>query len=77
MTREFRMGYIQSVQERYLRATKQEKGRILDELCRMCRMNRKYAIWKIHQGVGGNKKGAESGIDGVGGGRVFSPAAMI
>jgi len=50
MTGEFRMGYIQSVQERYLRATKQEKGRILDELCKMCRLNRKYAIWKIHRG---------------------------
>ena len=50
MSLEFRMGYIQSVQERYLKATKQEKGRILDELCRVCRLNRKYAIWKIHQG---------------------------
>ena len=49
MTREFRMGYIESVKERYLKATKAEKGQVLDELCRVCRLNRKYAITKIHQ----------------------------
>jgi hypothetical protein len=48
MTKEFRMGYIQSVKERYLQALKTEKGRILDELCRVCHLNRKYAIAKIH-----------------------------
>ncbi len=50
MNRAFRMRYIRSVQERYLQATKAQKGRILDELCKTCRLNRKYAISKIRQG---------------------------
>jgi hypothetical protein len=50
MSLEFRMSYLQSVQERYLKATKKAKGRILDELCRVCQLDRKYAIWKIHKG---------------------------
>jgi hypothetical protein len=49
MTKEFRIAYIQSVKERYLRATKAQKGRALDEFCRVCHLNRKYAITKIHQ----------------------------
>jgi len=56
MTLEFRMRYIQSVLERYLKATKSEKGRVLDELCKTCQLNRKYAIWKIHRG--GFERGA-------------------
>lgn len=48
MSKEFRMSYIHSVKERYLKASKVQKGQILDELCRVCHLNRKYAITKIH-----------------------------
>jgi len=50
MNRVFRMAYIHSVQERYLQATKMEKGWILDELHKTCHLNRHYAGWKIRQG---------------------------
>lgn len=50
MNRVFRMAYIDSVRERYFQATKMEKGRILDELHKTCRLNRHYAGWKIRQG---------------------------
>ena len=46
MERELRMGYLERVYQRYWRASKESKGRILDELCHVCGYNRKYAIWK-------------------------------
>ena len=49
MTEEFRMAYIQSVKVRHKKATKAQKGWVLDELCRVCHLNRKYVITKIHQ----------------------------
>lgn len=39
-----RMEYVKSVQKRYLRAAKEEKSRVLEEFCKTCRYNRKYAI---------------------------------
>ena len=39
-----RMEYVKSIQKRYLRAAKEEKSRILEEFCKTCRYNRKYAI---------------------------------
>lgn len=33
----------------YQKASKESKGKILDELCNVCKYNRKYAIWKIGQ----------------------------
>ncbi len=47
MRLEFRMQYLETVYERYLKASKEFKGRILDELCKVCGYKRKYAIWKI------------------------------
>ena len=50
MKLEFRMVYLESAWERYLKAGKQGKGRILDELCKVCGYNRKYAIWRLGRG---------------------------
>jgi len=47
MIKEFRMAYVQSIKERYLKASRADKGLVLDELCRVCHLNRKYAITKI------------------------------
>jgi hypothetical protein len=41
------MQYLETVFNRYRKASKESKGRILDELCRVCGYHRKYAIWKI------------------------------
>jgi transposase InsO family protein len=49
MERELRMGYLERVYQRYWRASKESKGRILDELCHVCGYNRKYAIWKLRR----------------------------
>jgi hypothetical protein len=63
MQGDFRMEYIKKVYERYHKASKKAKGHILDELCRVCEYNRKYAIWKLrywHRGVktsSGRKRG--------------------
>jgi len=47
MKLEFRMQYLETIYERYLKASKEFKGKILDELCKVCGYNRKYAIWKM------------------------------
>lgn len=47
------MEYIKKVYERYQKASKSAKGRMLDELCRVCDYNRKYAIWKLGSWVRG------------------------
>jgi len=47
MKLEFRMQYLETICERYLKASKEFKGKILDELCKVCGYNRKYAIWKM------------------------------
>jgi len=49
MRRELRMRYVERVYRRYREASKESKGRILDELCRVCGYTRKYAIWKLAQ----------------------------
>lgn len=43
-----RMEYIKAVQARYQRATKSEKGEILEEFCRVNEYNRKYAIRRLN-----------------------------
>lgn len=50
MTKKFRMAYLHSIYERYRRAAKKIKTQILDELCRICRYNRKYAIRRLAAG---------------------------
>ena len=42
-----RMEYVRAVYERYRKATKEAKSRILEELCKVCGYNRKYAIRKL------------------------------
>jgi hypothetical protein len=47
MKKESRMEYIDSVYQRYRKSTKASKTKILDELCNVCKYNRKYAITKL------------------------------
>lgn len=49
MELELRMKYVDKIYQRYRKASKGSKGRILDELCHVCGYNRKYAIWKLSQ----------------------------
>ena len=49
MRLELRMKYLETIYQRYRKASKQSKGKILDELCHVCGYNRKYAIWKLSQ----------------------------
>lgn len=42
-----RTQYLSALLERYLKAEKDQKGRLLDEYCRNTRQNRKYVIRKI------------------------------
>jgi hypothetical protein len=48
MEKEFKMKYFQSIYERYHRASKRLKGKILDEFCKVCGYRRKYAIAKLN-----------------------------
>ncbi|MBK7379487.1 MAG: hypothetical protein IPJ03_10850 [Ignavibacteriales bacterium] len=41
--------YINEIRERYFSSTKTEKSFILDELCEVCKFNRKYAIRLIRK----------------------------
>lgn len=50
MTKKFRMAYLLQVFERYRRSSKALKKQILDELCRVCGYNRKYAIRRLAAG---------------------------
>ncbi|MGB8952010.1 MAG: hypothetical protein WCC06_05010 [Candidatus Aminicenantales bacterium] len=43
-----RKAYMDAISERYHKASKESKTRILSELCEVCGYNRKYAIWKIN-----------------------------
>lgn len=47
MKLELRMKYLETISQRYRKASKKSKGKILDELCEVFKYNRKYAIWKI------------------------------
>lgn len=49
MRLELRMEYLREIYERYREASKALKGKILDEFCKICGYNRKYAIWKLSQ----------------------------
>jgi len=44
MSRRSRRDYLQSIYSRYRQASPRDKGRILDEFCKVCGYNRKYAI---------------------------------
>lgn len=47
MTKKFRMSYLNAIYQRYRKASKALKTRILDEFCRVCGYHRKYAISKL------------------------------
>lgn len=47
MKLELRMNYFETVYKRYQKSYKESKGKILDEPCKVCKYNRKYAIWKL------------------------------
>jgi len=49
MKLELRMEYLETVYQRYRKSPKESKGKILDELCKVCKYKRKYAIWKLSQ----------------------------
>ncbi|NIO22295.1 MAG: hypothetical protein GTN76_16600 [Candidatus Aenigmarchaeota archaeon] len=49
MRRELGMRYLEAIYERYHKASKGSKGRILDEFCKVCGYNHKYAIWKLNR----------------------------
>lgn len=42
-----RKDYLRSIYERYRKASRTEKSRILDEFCKGCGYRRKYAIWLL------------------------------
>ena len=49
MRGEFTLSYLERSYQRYHQASKTEKGRILDDLCRVCQVTRKYAIRRLSQ----------------------------
>ncbi len=49
MKKELRMEYVESVYKRYRQSPKPSKTKILDELCDVCKYNRKYAITKLRE----------------------------
>ena len=44
MSKKSKDEYLREARKRYLEVTKEEKQKILDEFCRICEYNRKYAI---------------------------------
>jgi len=56
MSRRSKHEYFERIYERYHRASKQEKSQILNEFCRVCGYNRKYAIRKLNGPGPGAKK---------------------
>ena len=44
-----RMQYLQSIYGRYHKASKEGKGRILDEFCKVCQYHRKHALRLLHR----------------------------
>jgi hypothetical protein len=49
MTVKFCMDYHKAIYSRYRKGSSALKGKILDEFCRVCGYNRKYAIRKLAQ----------------------------
>lgn len=47
MARQSKRQYLQSIHERYRRARRAEKTAMLEEFCKVCGYNRKYAIWLL------------------------------
>jgi hypothetical protein len=47
MARQTKREYLRSIHERYRRAGRTEKTSMLEEFCKVCGYNRKYAIWLL------------------------------
>lgn len=43
------MEYLKKIYQRYHKSDKQEKNQILNEFCKVCKYNRKYAIWLLNE----------------------------
>lgn len=48
MENKTRMEYFKAIYQRYRKASRIEKGRMLDEFCQSSGLNRKYAIAKLN-----------------------------
>lgn len=59
MNFEARNQYMKTVREKYLKAGKKEKGRILDEYCRNTGQDRKYVIKKLRYKAGLKPEGSQ------------------
>ena len=60
MTRQGILEYVQSIKPRYLRVSKAEKGKILDEFIRVTNLHRK-AVVRLLNRTNGARKGRRSG----------------
>jgi hypothetical protein len=49
MARQSKREYLRSIHERYRRARRAEKTAMLEEFCKVCGYNRKYAIWLLQR----------------------------
>lgn len=45
----FKVEYLKNIYERYHKANKEEKGRILQEFCKVCHYHRKHAIRRLNE----------------------------
>ena len=52
MKLEFKMEYLKTIYRRYRKSSRQEKKQILNEFCKVCNYNRKYAIWLLNKPPG-------------------------
>ena len=49
MSQKAKREYLEEIRSRYKKATKAEKKKILNEFCKVCGYNRKYAIWLLNK----------------------------
>lgn len=49
MARRSKREYLRSIYDRYQRASRADKGMILEEFCKVCGYQRKYAIWLLNR----------------------------
>lgn len=56
MSRKSKKEYLYEIQERYLKADKSKRQKILDEFCNVCGYNRKYAIRILNQRITSENK---------------------
>ena len=47
MARQSKREYLRSIHKRYRQGRRSEKTAMLEEFCKVCGYNRKYAIWLL------------------------------